>query len=50
MEERPMRRDGWCGVIFEWEDMEEGEEEEWGSGEREGQRGLNFNPYDDKFE
>ena len=67
--------------MFEWENMDEGEKEEWvewrkgqrggtagvekclngrtwekvkrrsgGSGEREGQRGLKFNPYDDKLE
>jgi len=36
--------------MFEWENMEEGEEEEWRSGEREGQRGLSVNSYDDTFE
>jgi len=49
VEERSKRRDGRSGEMFEWENMKEGEEEEWGSGEREGQRGLNLNPYDDKF-
>jgi len=34
-EERSKRRDGWGGEMFEWENMEEGEEEEWRSGERE---------------
>ena len=32
------RRDGWSGDMFEWENMESGEEEEWVEW-RKGQRG-----------
>jgi len=28
-EERSKRRNGWSGEMFKWENMEEGEEEEW---------------------
>jgi len=38
VEERSKRRDGWSGEMFEWENMEEGEEEEWVE-RRKGQRG-----------
>jgi len=38
MEEKSKRRGGWSGEMFEWENMEEGEEEECVEG-RKGQRG-----------
>ena len=43
VEERSKRRDGWSGEMFDWENMEEGEEEEgmkWRKGQRGGTAGV----------